>query len=448
MSEKSSPVAWVPPLLAGAAAAVASEVSMSLLLYAGPGLVRSLTTVLTVQAAALSVGLWSAPVAPRPDLLEAVRRRWVLCLASYLVATLYSASWSVLEMLGGGPLGQGLGLGLMAALPLYACGTVLGGMRTVESADGRGGARSVGGAAFAGAVIGFAATGFALPRALAPASLFLACLIILSAGGLAWGGARDRRLRTEVKARRPSPWGEVRVEDRRLPAAGQSVRVLLEGDHVRRWVGGDDAAVVPWDVSVLRAWASGDERAGRVLLVGGGASILPVAAVREFSSVSVDVLERNPVVVELGREHLKLGLSDESQRVRRLTGNLADHLDEMAPGTYDLVVLDTAALQPVGGVSGLSRAEYSGLYRVMAPEGAVVLGPAGSSRAVPDGWMSGTLRRALAHPVEGLEVAWPSEELVLVAFPSADLPWLGDVEGFVLEGEVPPTASAPPAVSS
>ena len=444
MSVPARPLAWVPPLLVGVAAAVACEVSVSLLLYAGPGLVRSLTTVLVVQAAALSVGLWSAPVAPRPDLLEAVRRRWMLCLGSYLVATLYSASWSVLEPLGGRSFGQGLGLGLMAALPLYACGTALGGMGAVESAGGRSGARSVGGAAFAGAVMGFAVTGLALPRALAPASLFLACLILLSAGGLIWGGSLDRLARREVKARRPSPWGDVRVEDRKLPAAGQAVRVLLEGNHVRRWVSGEDAAVVPWDVSVLRGWGSGGERTGKVLLVGGGASILPVAVLREFPSLIVDVIERNPAVSELAREHLDTGVSDESERVRQLSGNLADQLQGMTPGAYDLVVVDTAALKAVGGVSALSRAEYAGLYRVVASQGAVAFGPYGPSRAIPDGWMSCSLRRTLMHPVDGLEVAWPRAEQLLVTFPSADLPWLSGVEDFVLEVAVPHTVPAPP----
>jgi len=217
---------------------------------------------------------------------------------------------------------------------------------------------------------------------------------------------------------------------------------------VRRWVGGEDAAVVPWDVSVLRAWASGGERRGRVLLVGGGASILPVTAVREFRSLSVDVIERNPVVGELGREHMETGVSDESDRVRRLAGNFADHLGEMTSGSYELVVVDTAALKPMGGVSGLSRAEYSALFRVVGPEGALALGPFGSSRPVPDGWMSGTLTRALASPVEQLGVVWPNEEQVLLVFRSTDPPWFDRVEGFLAEVEAPRTLPAPPPALS
>ena len=429
--------------MAGAAAAVAAEVSMSLLLYAGPGLARSLTTVLTVQAAALSAGLWSAPVSSRPDLLEAVRRRWLLCLGAFVLATLYSAFWSVLEPVGGKALGQGMGLGLMAALPLYACGTVLGGMGSVAVVGGVAGVRSIGGAAFTGALLAFAATGVALPRALAPASLFLGCLILLSAAGLIWGGMLDRQLRVEVKVKRPSPWGEVRVEDRRLPAEEQSARVLVEGDHVRRWISTESTAVVPWDVSVLRGWASAEERSGRVLLVGGGASQLPVAAVRDFPGISVDVLERNPAVVELARDHLETGSSGESERLRLYTGNLEDLLEGLEPGGYDLVIVDGMSLGPLGGVRGVARGAYATLHGLVSGAGALAIGPMGSSRPLPSGWASATLRRTLGYPAGGLELEWPEEEQVLVAFPSASLPWLDAVEDFALDSEVPPAVPVP-----
>jgi hypothetical protein len=424
----------------GTAAAVASEVSVSLLLYAGPGLMRSLTTVLTVQAAAMSVGLWSAPAAPRRDLLEAVRRRWLFCLVAFLAATLYSASWSVLEPLGGEAFGQGLGLGLMAALPLFACGAVLGGVSSVAALDSGTRLRSVGGAAFTGAVIGFMSTGLALPRALAPASLYLACLVLLSAGGLLWGGALDRRVRVEVKERRPSPWGEVRVEDRRLPAAEQAARVLLEADHVRRWVAAEDAVVVPWDVCVLRGWAPEEEEPRRVLLVGGGASMLPTTAVREFPHLSVDVIERNPVVAELAGAHLVSGAALESDRVRTFTGNLADRLQELGPGAYDLVVVDTTALGPVGGVAGLARVEHEGLSRAVGAGGALLFGPMAVPDAAPDGWATATALRPLRHPVEGLEVGWPREEAVSAASPAGDLAWLSRVEGFATGGDPEPAA--------
>ncbi len=128
---------WMPPLLVGAACATAAEVAIGVLLYAGTGLMRSLSTVLVVEASALAIGLWSAP-GPGPDLVRRLRRRWLLCMVSFLAAAFYGTSWSVLQELGGTALGQGFGLAIMAALPLYTCGAVLGGMTTARLTDGRG----------------------------------------------------------------------------------------------------------------------------------------------------------------------------------------------------------------------------------------------------------------------------------------------------------------------
>ena len=100
---------------------------MALLLYDGPGLMRSLTTVLVVLTTALALGLWTAPAAG--GAVDALRRRWLFCMVAFLLATLFSASWTVLGRLGEGALGQGLGLAALGALPLYATGTVLAGNR-------------------------------------------------------------------------------------------------------------------------------------------------------------------------------------------------------------------------------------------------------------------------------------------------------------------------------
>jgi len=52
---------WLPALLVGVACATAAEIAIGVLLYTGTGLMRSLSTVLVVEAAALAIGLWSAP---------------------------------------------------------------------------------------------------------------------------------------------------------------------------------------------------------------------------------------------------------------------------------------------------------------------------------------------------------------------------------------------------
>jgi hypothetical protein len=177
---------WVPPFMVGAAAAVAGEVAVGILLYAGPGLMRSLSVVLVIEVGALSVGLWSAP-GPGEDLIERMRRRWLLCLLSFVAAAMFGTTWTVLQDLGRGAVGQGFGLAVLGALPLYACGGVLGGMETAARADPRGPRRGPGASAALGAAVGFGLTGLMLPRSPMPSSLLVACLVLLSFGGMVYG---------------------------------------------------------------------------------------------------------------------------------------------------------------------------------------------------------------------------------------------------------------------
>jgi len=182
----------------------------------------------------------------------------------------------------------------------------------------------------------------------------------------------------------------------------------------------------------------------RVLFVGGGASGLPAAAVREFPVFTMDVLERNAVVLEAAREHLETGLSGDSDRIRLITGNLDDRLTELTPGSYDLVIVDSMSLAPVGGPGGLSQAAWTALFGLVHTTGALALGPEGSLGPVPNGWTTSTLRRTLDRPVDGLDVAWPKEQAVLVAFPSATLSWLSLIDEFSLQVEVAQTATVLP----
>lgn len=178
---------WIPPLLVGAAGAVAAEVAVAILLYAGPGLMRSLTTVLAVEGAALAAGLQTAPRQTTSLLLDSLRRRWLFCLVAFIAAALYGTAWSLFEGLGAGRLGQGVGLALLAGLPMFACGAVLGGIGSVSIAEGSGRLRSPSAAASLGAALGFVATGILLPRAPIPASLLVGCLVLLSGGGMVYG---------------------------------------------------------------------------------------------------------------------------------------------------------------------------------------------------------------------------------------------------------------------
>ena len=478
-------LAWAPPLLVGASAAIAAEVATGILLYAGPGLMRSLTTVLAVEGAALAVGLWSVPSRSGPRLVDRLRRRWLFCLLAFMGAAFFGTSWSVVQDLGGGPLGQGLGLAVLAALPLYASGLVLAGMNAVAADDPLERLRGPGAAAASGAALGFVLTGALLPRAPIPASLLVACLVLLSAGGMIYGVVLASRPVVHVRAARRSAGSEVRVEDRLRMSDGDATRYLLEGGYTRRYGSLEGNGAVPWDIVVARSVLGRREGGARILYVGGGASALPDALAAEHPDVHVDVLERNPAVVELARAHFgtaehgmsaaehgasapgrsapehgasaaehgasapehgmsaaehgapapEHGMSAAEHgapasepgapdRTRLLVGNLEDLLAG-ARGPYDLVLLDTAALAPLGGAEGLSRAARRALLAAVARDGVLAVGP---SRVDPSlsgaaaGWPVSELRRPGGSGAD-------EEEVVVLGRPGSAGPWtapLGD----------------------
>jgi hypothetical protein len=423
----------------GVCAATVAEIAVALLLYTGPGLMRSITTILGVETAALAVGMWTAP-GPRPDLLDALRRRWMLCLVAFLVATVFAAFWSFLQNVGGSGLGQGLGLAFMAGLPLYACGGVLGGMGGAVAAPGDEHRPSIGAPAFFGGATGIVATGIVLPRVPTPASLLLICLVLLSAGGLVFGYILDSRVRVHVRARRPSLVGDVRVEDRHLASRDLSARLLLEGRSLRRWIAIGNENGTAWDVAAFRAFSVSPEAPFEVLLLGGGASPLPRVAVREHPTVRVSVSERSAPVLELGREHMETGLSaDMGERLRLGVGNL-DDLAQHPGGPYHLVVLDTGAFGALGGLSALSARARDALCTRVGPGGALVVGPMPpepGSWAFPPGWSVATYRRGYPDTVEGLGFG-EAEEVLFVGRPPGSGPSFPEVEGFVRDPEPAP----------
>ena len=434
MSTQARRFGWAPAFVVGICVAAVAESAVGLLLYAGPGLMRSITTILGVEATALAVGLWTAP-GPRPDLVDALRRRWMLCLVAFLVATLFAAFWSFLQNLGGTALGQGLGLAFMAGLPLYACGGVLGGMGVATAGQPDAHPVSVGAPAFLGGATGIVVTGVFLPRVPTPASLLLVCLVLLSAGGLVFGFILDSRLRVLVRARRPTGVGDVWVEDRHLASHDRAARLLLEGRSLRRWMTLGEENGTPWDVAAFRAFSAPPDTPFEVLLVGGGASPLPRAAVREHPSVRVSVSERSASVLELGREHMETGLSGElGDRLHVGVGNL-DDLAQHAGGPYDLILLDTRAFGVLGGLSGLSERARDALRARLGPGGTMIVGPVApepGAWAFPPDWQVATYRRRFPDALEGLGLAG-EEEVLLAARPGGATPAFPEVEGFVLE---------------
>lgn len=429
------PLRWLPPFLVGTVAATAAEVAGGLLLYTGPGLVRSLTVVLAVCAGALGLGLALPPAGTR-DPVDGLRRRWLLCLGAFLLATVYSASWSAVRGWAGTALSQGLGLAFLGGLPLYACGGVLGAMGPLTGSDDGRGAHGVGGAAVLGTAFGFLATGLALPMVLAPASLLLACLVLLSGAGLIYGSVLDRRVRVDVLGERPSPLGDVRVEDRVLPAERRAVRVLLEGRTPRRWTTLEATDEAAWEMALFQTLhPAEDASVGRpvdVLVVGGGASTLARTAPRAHPAVRIDVVERSAAVVELGRHHLETGLSPgEGDRVRVDVGNVDDLLTGRT-AAYDLVIVDTAALAAVGGPASVSQAARARMVDRVGPAGVLAFGPSpdGDGAPVPPGWSAATFTRARDLPAAAAATGLPNRETVVVCWNGTRPPGLAVPHGF------------------
>jgi hypothetical protein len=399
---------------------------------------RSLTTILTVEALSMALGVMTAP-GPRPDLVESLRRRWLFCLVAFMGATLFSAFWSVVQAVGGSALGQGLGLALLAGLPMYALGGVLGAMAAMAG-EPEGQAGAVGSPALLGAALGFAATGASLPQVFTPASLLLVCLVLLSAGGLVYGSVLDTRLRVHVRARRPSPLGDVRVEDRHLLSRDSAARVLMEGAFLRSWVTLAEESQRGWDALVCAAFPAGND-ARSVLFLGGGASPQPRALVRGAPAVRVDVAERSSGVLELGREHMDTGLhTDADTRLTVSVGNLDDVLAS-STSRYDLILVDTAAFRPVGGVSAMGASARSRLFQRIGSTGVVALGPLSpdpGAWSFPEGWSQVRFRRDLPGDLASLGPDVPVAESLWMGSPDTGYVWPPRIGSFVrVNGDAP-----------
>ncbi len=359
---RSSPLVWVPPLAVGLAAAAGGELAAGLLLYSARGFLQALTLILVVELAALGAGLWSAPLQPGPA-WEPVRRRWLLVLVSYTVAAATAVGWSALGGLSSAAVLRGVGLALLAALPLYASGTLLGAMSAVAPDDPF--PSTVGAAATLGAAAGAALTGFMGPR-LPPVSTYLGTLVVLSAASLVHGRALDRRTRVRTLVTRPSAGGTVRVEERVHGQLRRREVVLLEAGALR---GGCDDAGAP-----VRRWETGAARLlveqgppARVLVIGAGASALPSLLP---AGIDVQVADPNPVVAELAREHFPL-----SGRVETPSTGPCDLRDAVLPrGPWDAVVLDAAAWGGRAPVPRLPVRTLDALGRALEPGGLLVMG--------------------------------------------------------------------------
>ncbi len=184
-----SVIRWIPPFVVGAAAATVGEVAVGVLLYSGEGLLRALTLILATEIGALALGLTAAPDVDHPALVEALRRRWVVCLVAFLIAPAFTTVWALKLGAASTAISQALGLALLGGLPLYAAGNLLGTMDSVRRVRGGPGPR-IGSSAAIGATVGILAGGYAVPRLSAP-SVLLFVMVALSGSALVQGIGLD-----------------------------------------------------------------------------------------------------------------------------------------------------------------------------------------------------------------------------------------------------------------
>lgn len=350
-------LAWLPPLAVGAAAAVAGELSVALLLYTIEGFLEALTVILVVELGALSLGLWSAPARGGPA-WEAVRRRWLLALVAFTVAAVVAAGWDLAGGLAGRGVLRGLGLALLAAFPLYAVGTLLGVMSALRQDDPA--PSPVGAPAIAGAAAGVALVG-TLGARIPPVTAYLGCVALLSGASLVHGRILDRLTRTRTLAVRPTASGRVRVAERIRGARRE--RVLLDGDVLR---GGHDEAgrsVRAWEEGAARLLAD-DGTPIRLLVVGAGA-----AGVAGFlpPGSAVTVAEPDADVAALVAEHLpEMAVGDTRP---------CDLLEGVLPaGTWDAAVVDASAWMDRAPVPRLPRSTLEAFARRLEGDALLLLG--------------------------------------------------------------------------
>lgn len=155
------------------------ESGIGLLLYVSPGLLPALTVILAVALGSLGLGLASRPSAALPD---RARWRWFLAVGSLLVAGAASLGWSFQGEFPDSGLTRGLSLAALVALPLYALGACLS--TVIHPRDG---ARS-GAAAALGGMVGVFFLGAVLVPRFEPVSVYLFCVLCVSAGAITRGG--------------------------------------------------------------------------------------------------------------------------------------------------------------------------------------------------------------------------------------------------------------------
>ena len=162
----------------GFGAGASGTVAVALLLYSGAGLLRSLTLIVMIELGAFGLGLGlREPPSEWSRAVESLRRRWLFALVVFLAAAGFTLAWALFAGFGASRVTQALGLALLAGLPLYACGSLIGGIDAVRTTAGLPGS---GAYASLGAAAGVLATGLGAVSGVGVPSFVLFLLVLLS----------------------------------------------------------------------------------------------------------------------------------------------------------------------------------------------------------------------------------------------------------------------------
>lgn len=374
---------WVPALVVGAAAASAGELAAGLLLYSSEGFLRALTLVLATELGALGLGLWVAPAVVDP--VESVRRRWLFVLVAFTAAAAFSGAWALLEGFAAAPLSQGLGLAVLAGLPLYGVGALLAVLAGEERHHGRPAsgrflraspAMPPGAPAVLGAAGGVFLTGVILvPRLQAP-SVLLLWLVALSGAALLHGWILDGRTVVRSLETLPSSYGPVEVELWQRGSDRAEVRVVTENGRVRGGEDGGGRPVLAWEkgAAILaqgRATGRDSGDPGGFLLLGGGTGTLARLLGGIAPGARLVLVERNPEVTRAARRHLS---EEGDPEMDRIHDDPLERLGGIA-GPFDAVFLDGAGVMPGDPVPLVSVETLRALRTRLAAGGALVVAP-------------------------------------------------------------------------
>lgn len=356
-------IAWLPAFLLGSVGAAAAELAGGLLLYTGQGLLRSLTAVLATELLGLALGLVSSRHLEPGD-LAAVRRRWLMALLAYAGAAGYSAAWVLGSGFSAAPLSQGLGLGLLGGIPLFAVGAVLGALPAAGESPG-----AVGAPAALGGACGVAAMGLVGVPTFEPTSVLLFCVVAVSVAALVHGWEVDGRVVVRVLAEDPGQGDGplLRLEERIRGASGERARLVSVADRPAAGTEKGGAPLLPWERTTAELVRRLPGDGVRILVVGAAGAGLIRALESTPGRGEVEIVEPWDRI----RRLRPLGGSEGWPSERRFR---TEWCREEYGSAFGVVIVALRLLPGGGAMPGPGMALLESVAAVRSPRGVLLLG--------------------------------------------------------------------------